>query len=108
MTAVPRHEAARGSMYAVIRTGGRQHRVEKGEKVKIDRLAGDVGASIKFEQVLLLGGDGAPQIGRPLLDGAVVTAKILVQGKGEKIRVFKRRKRKGFHKTIRHRPMYTE
>jgi len=95
-------------MYAVIRAGGRQHRVEKGERLKIDRFDGDIGAAVKFDQVLLVGGEGEPQIGRPVVDGAVVTAKIVAQGKGDKIRVMKRRRRKGFHKTIGHRQLFTE
>ncbi len=95
-------------MYAVIRTGGKQHRVEKGERLRVEKLDGDVGAAVKFDDILLLGGDGEPQIGRPTLDGAQVTAKIVAQGKDDKIRVFKKRRRKGFHKTIGHRQPFTE
>ena len=80
-------------MYAVLRTGGKQHRVVKGERL---------------DDVLMIGGEGDPRIGQPRVEGAVVTAKILSQGLGDKIRVFKRLRRKGFHKTIGHRQPYTE
>jgi large subunit ribosomal protein L21 len=95
-------------MYAVVRTGGKQHRVAKGDRLKVEKLVGDVGAEIKLDDVLLLGGDGEPKIGQPQVAGAVVTAKIVAQGKGPKIRSFKRRKRKGYHRTVGHRQAFTE
>jgi len=95
-------------MYAVVRTGGKQHRVSMGEKVKVEKLEGDVGAEIVLDDILMIGGTDAPKIGRPRVDGARVQAKIVAQGRGDKIRVFKRRKRKGFHKTIGHRQSFTE
>lgn len=95
-------------MYAVVRTGGKQHRVIKGERLKIEKLAGEVGAELKLEDVLMVGGEGDAKIGTPVVEGAVVSAKIVDQGRGKKIRVFKRKRRKGFHKTIGHRQSYTE
>ena len=95
-------------MYAVVRTGGKQHRVEKGERLKVEKLDGDVGSELTLEDVLFVGGEGDPKIGKPQVKGAKVTAKIVAQGRGEKVRVFKRRKRKGFHKTIGHRQSFTE
>jgi large subunit ribosomal protein L21 len=95
-------------MYAVVRTGGKQHRVEKGERVKVEKLPGDVGAELTLDDVLLVGGNGTPKIGLPVVKGAKVTAKIVAQDRGPKIRVFKKRKRKGFHKTIGHRQSFTE
>ena len=95
-------------MYAVIRTGGKQHRVSKGDRLKVDKLEGDVGVEIKLDDVLLVGGEGTPKIGQPIVGGAVVTAKIVVQGKGPKIRSFKRQKRKGYHRTVGHRQDFTE
>jgi large subunit ribosomal protein L21 len=95
-------------MYAVVRTGGKQHRVEKGERLKVEKLEGEVGATLTLDDVLLLGGQGTPKIGTPQVAGAKVTAKIVAQERGPKIRVFKRRKRKGFHKTIGHRQAFTE
>ena len=95
-------------MYAVVRTGGKQERVSPGERLKVEKLDGEVGAEIALDEVLFIGGEGEPRIGQPTLVGAKVIAKIVGQGRGEKIRVFKRRKRKGFHKTIGHRQCYTE
>ncbi len=95
-------------MYAVVRTGGKQHRVEPGERLKVEKLEGEVGAEVTIEDVLLVGGEGEPKIGRPVLSGAKVTAKIVSQGRGPKVLVYKRRKRKGFHKMIGHRQSFTE
>lgn len=95
-------------MYAVVRTGGKQHRVQTGERVKVEKLDGDVGAEVTLDDVLLIAGEGEPKLGRPVVSGAKVNAKIVAQGRGEKVRVFKRRKRKGFHKTIGHRQSFTE
>ena len=94
--------------YAIVRTGGKQHRVTQGERLKVDKLDGEVGAEVVLGEVLLMSGANAPKIGRPTVAGAQVTARIVAQERGPKIRVFKRRKRKGFHKTIGHRQDYTE
>ena len=95
--------------YAIVRAAGKQHRVEAGERFKLDLNAGEVGAEVVFSEVLLLAAAGQePKIGQPLVAGAQVTGKIVAQGRGPKIRVFKRRKRKGFHKTIGHRQDFTE
>jgi len=94
--------------YAIVRTGGKQHRVQAGERLKVDKLEGEVGAKVTLSEVLLIGGAGAAKIGRPQLAGATVTATIVSQARDKKIRVFKRRKRKGFHKTIGHRQDFTE
>ena len=95
-------------MYAVIRTGGKQHRVVAGERLKVEKLAGDVGAELQFTDVLLVGADDDVKIGRPLVEGASVSAKIVTQGRGPKIKVFKRKRRQGFHKMIGHRQPFTE
>lgn len=94
--------------YAIIRTGGKQHRVVKGERLKVDKLDAEVGSELTLSDVLLVGGEGAPRVGQPLVDGAAVKVRIVAHGRGEKIRVLKRRKRKGFRKTIGHRQDYTE
>lgn len=94
--------------YAIVRTGGKQHRVQQGERLKVDKLEGNVGTEVELGDVLLLGGEGDAQVGQPLISGAKVMVKIVTQGRGQKIRVFKRRKRKGFHKTIGHRQYFTE
>src|SRR5260370_8679596 len=66
-------------MYAVIRSGGKQYRITEGDVLRIEKIAGDVGAEVAFEQVLLVGGSGEPKVGRPTLSGAKVTGKILAQ-----------------------------
>jgi len=95
-------------MYAVIQTGGKQYRVKSGEQLKVELLAAEVGATVSFDRVLMLGeGDGV-RVGAPFLDGAAVKATVVAQGRGEKIRIFKLRRRKHFAKTQGHRQGYTE
>jgi large subunit ribosomal protein L21 len=97
-------------MYAVIRTGGKQYRVASGEVVKVERLDGEVGDTIAFDQVLMVGDaqDGAePKIGSPLVEGAQVTAEVLEQGKAPKVLVFKKRRRKNYRRTRGHRQLQT-
>jgi large subunit ribosomal protein L21 len=95
-------------MYAVIKTGGKQYRVKAGEAVRLESLEAEVGATLTFDQVLMLGeGEGA-KIGAPLVSGAAVKATVLGHGRGEKVRSFKMRRRKHYAKTIGHRQNYTE
>ncbi|MEK6245339.1 MAG: 50S ribosomal protein L21 [Pseudomonadota bacterium] len=95
-------------MYAVIQTGGKQYRVKSGEQVKVESLAVEVGATVSFDRVLMLGeGDGV-RVGAPFVDGATVKATVVAQGRGEKIRIFKLRRRKHFAKTQGHRQGFTE
>ncbi len=95
-------------MYAVIQTGGKQYRVKSGEQVKVELLGAQVGASVSFDNVLMLGeGDGV-RVGAPYVAGASVKATVLAQGRGEKVRIFKLRRRKHYAKTQGHRQSYTE
>ncbi|MEE2959420.1 MAG: 50S ribosomal protein L21 [Myxococcota bacterium] len=94
-------------MFAVIRTGGKQHRVISGERLKIEKLVGDVGAEFAFDDILMVGGEEL-KIGQPLVEGASVKAKIVAHGRGKKLKVFKKKRRKGFHKMIGHRQSFTE
>ena len=97
-------------MYAVIRTGGKQYRVASGQVVKVERLEGAVGETIAFDQVLMVGDEqdgGEPQIGSPLVDGAQVTAEVLEQGKGPKVIVFKKKRRKNYQRKRGHRQFQT-
>jgi large subunit ribosomal protein L21 len=95
-------------MYAVIRTGGKQYRVAAGQVVKVERLEGEVGQTIAFDQVLMVGDDGGePTIGSPLVDGAQVTAEVLEQGKAPKIIVFKKKRRKNYRRKRGHRQLQT-
>ncbi len=95
-------------MYAVIQTGGKQYRVKSGEQLKVESLPAEVGAAVSFDRVLMLGeGDGV-RVGAPFVDGAAVKATVVAQGRGEKVRIFKLRRRKHFAKTQGHRQGYTE
>jgi large subunit ribosomal protein L21 len=93
-------------MYAVIRTGGKQYRVAKGDRLKIEKLEGDVGGKVSFE-VLLVGGDGDARVGTPTVDGAAVEAEIVANAKHKKVIHF-RKKKEGWTKKRGHRQPYTE
>ncbi|MBW2268762.1 MAG: 50S ribosomal protein L21 [Deltaproteobacteria bacterium] len=95
-------------MYAVIRSGGKQARVAPGDTLRLEKLAGDVGDSIELSDVLMLGEEGEPRVGTPLVDGAKVRGTILAQGRGDKITVFKMKRRKGYRRKQGHRQAYTE
>jgi large subunit ribosomal protein L21 len=95
-------------MYAVIRSGGKQYRVESGAKLRVERLAADVGAAVSFGEVLLVGDGDAVKVGAPLVSGAQVKATVLAQGRDDKVRIFKLRRRKHYQKTQGHRQSYTE
>jgi large subunit ribosomal protein L21 len=95
-------------MYAVIKTGGKQYRVAAGEKLKIEQLPADVGAEIVLDQVLLVADGDEIRMGRPLLSGASVQAKVLAQGRHDKVRIFKMRRRKHYQKHQGHRQNFTE
>lgn len=96
-------------MYAVIETGGKQYRVEPGQTVVVEKLDADEGASVEFDRVLLVSsGDGADvKIGAPVVSGARVTGEIVEQGLGDKLVVFKFRRRKNYVRKNGHRQMYT-
>ena len=94
-------------MYAVIKTGGKQHKVSEGDVIAIEKINGDKGDAIVFDQVLMVEKDGDIRIGRPVVEGAKVTGEIVAQTKGDKLIVFKMKKRKGFHKKNGHRQQLT-
>jgi large subunit ribosomal protein L21 len=95
-------------MYAVIKTGGKQYRVAAGEKLKIEQLPAEIGAEIVLDQVLLVADGDELRMGRPLLSGASVQAKVLAQGRHDKVRIFKMRRRKHYQKHQGHRQNFTE
>jgi large subunit ribosomal protein L21 len=95
-------------MYAVIQTGGKQYRVEEGNKIRVEKLDGNVGEKIELKEVLFIGGIDSPKIGRPLIPNTKVVAEIIKQDKSDKILVFKRKRRKGFKKLKGHRQPFTE
>ena len=95
-------------MYAVIQTGGKQYRVKSGEQLKVELLPAAVGATVSFDRVLMLGEGEGIKVGAPFVTGATVKATVVAQGRGEKIRIFKLRRRKHFAKTQGHRQGFTE
>ena len=94
-------------MYAVIRTGGKQYKVAKEDVIRIEKISADVGASIEFKEILMLGGTDDPSVGSPLIDGATVAGEVLDQGRSKKIIVFKKKRRKNYRRTKGHRQHQT-
>ncbi len=95
-------------MYAVIKTGGKQYKVCAGEKIRVEQISADIGQDIVIDQVLAVFNGADTQIGTPLLAGAAVKAKVLAHGRGEKVHIFKMRRRKHYQKRQGHRQNYTE
>lgn len=95
-------------MYAVVRSGGKQYRVEPGQRIRVERLAGAVGDPIELDEVLLIGGEGAARIGQPLVTGARALGKIVDQGRARKVMLFKAKRRKNYRRKQGHRQGYTE
>lgn len=94
-------------MYAVIETGGKQYRVQPGETVVVETLPGDTGDAIEFRRVLLISADDSIAVGQPAIEGAVVTGEIVAQVLGEKLVVYKFKRRKNYRKRNGHRQPYT-
>ena len=95
-------------MYAVIQTGGKQYRVKSGEQLLIESLEAEIGATLTFDKVLMLGEGEAAKVGAPYVAGAAVTATVVSHGRGDKVRIFKMRRRKHYIKNQGHRQNYTE
>ena len=95
-------------MYAVVKTGGKQYRVRSGQVIRVEKLDGSVGDTVALDDVLLVGGGESIKVGQPRLAGASVSAQITGQGRAKKIIVFKKRRRKGYHKKQGHRQAYTQ
>ena len=95
-------------MYAVIKTGGKQYKVAPGEKLKVELLPAEVGAEVVIDQVLMVGDGESVRLGQPVVTGASVTATVLAHGRGEKVTIFKMRRRKHYRKHQGHRQGYTE
>ena len=95
-------------MYAIIKSGGKQYRVSAGEKLRVEKLAGEIGSEFSIDQVLLIGAGEDVKVGTPLVSGASVQAKVLAHGLGEKVQIFKMRRRKHYIKHQGHRQGYTE
>lgn len=95
-------------MYAVIKTGGKQYRVAEGDQLRIEKLDAEVGAEVSFDEVLLVGEGESIKVGAPLVDGGAVKAEVVAQGRGDKIRIIKFRRRKHSKKEQGHRQYFTE
>ncbi len=94
-------------MYAIIRTGGKQYRVNPGDVVRVERLEGEVGSTVTLEDVLLVAGEGEARVGAPRLAGASVVGTVVGQDRDAKVRVFKYKKRKHYRRTRGHRQSFT-
>ncbi len=95
-------------MYAVVITGGKQYRVVAGDKLKVEQIPADVGAEVILDQVLMVGEGESVRLGQPMLAGATVKATVVSHGRGEKVKIFKMRRRKHYQKHQGHRQGYTE
>jgi len=95
-------------MYAVIKTGGKQYRVSEGDTLQVEKLAGDPGDEINFDEVLLVGGGDSTSVGTPIVKGAKVKAQIVAHGRAQKLIVFKMRRRKNYRRKAGHRQPYTQ
>lgn len=89
--------------YAIFKTGGKQYRVEKGDKIDVEKLDAEVGDTITFDEVLASGEGDSVQVGAPFVDGGKVTAKVLDQFRDKKVTAFRFKRRKGYHRTKGHR-----
>jgi len=94
-------------MYAVVETGGKQYRVGLGETIKVESLSAEVGGTVELERVLMIVDGQEVRVGQPVLDSASVSTRVVEHGRGEKIRVFKMKRRKGYRRTQGHRQNYT-
>lgn len=95
-------------MYAVIKTGGKQYRIQVGEKLKVEQIDAQNGSELILDQVLMIADGDNVSMGNPLVEGATVSATVLGQGRHDKIRIFKMRRRKHYQKHQGHRQNYTE
>lgn len=95
-------------MYAVIEAGGKQHRVVEGETLKLEKIEAATGASIEFDKVLMAGAGEDVKIGKPVVDGAKVTAEVVGHGRHKKVKIVKFNRRKHYRKETGHRQWFTE
>jgi len=95
-------------MFAIFKSGGKQHRVEKGDTVRLEKLEQEVGAKIEFEEVLLIGEGDNVKIGEPVVKGGKIKAEVVGHGRGEKVKIIKFKRRKHHMKQMGHRQWFTE
>ncbi len=94
-------------MYAIIRTGGKQYQVSPGERLRVEKIEGNIGDSIELSDVLMVVDGENTKVGQPVLEGTTVSAKIVEQGKAKKVIVFKKKRRKGYRVKRGHRQLFT-
>ncbi|MDV7338150.1 50S ribosomal protein L21 [Terasakiella sp. A23] len=94
-------------MFAIVKTGGKQYTVAENDVIVVEKLAGEAGSEIKLEDVLLVGAEGKTTVGTPLVKGASVTAEVIEQGKGDKVIIFKKKRRQQYRRTKGHRQEQT-
>lgn len=94
-------------MFAVIRTGGKQYRVQKDDKIRVEKLDANEGSSVDLDEVLFIGGDKTAKVGEPTVKGAKVTAKVLEQTRNAKITIFKKKRRQNYRRTKGHKQPVT-
>ena len=102
------NESSDGGLFAVIESGGKQHRVACGETVRLERLPGEPGDSVSFDHVLMVGAGGDVLVGAPYVDGGMVSGELVAQGKGRKIRVVKFKRRKNYLRRKGHRQAFSD
>ncbi len=95
-------------MYAVIKQGGHQYKVSPGDVIQVEKIEAEAGQEVSFEEVLLVNSEGGLEIGEPRVTGAAVSVKVLRQGKGRKVKVYKFKRRKGYERRYGHRQPFTE
>jgi large subunit ribosomal protein L21 len=95
-------------MYAIVEIAGQQFKIEKEKKIFVHRLEQNEGEQIEFDRVLLIDNEGEVQVGTPVVEGAKVSAKVLEHLKGDKVKVFKKKKRKGYQKMNGHRQQFSQ
>lgn len=93
--------------YAIFKSGGKQHRVQEGQTIKLEKLPVEVGSQIEFNEVLMLSQEGTIQVGKPLVEGASITATVVEQDRHAKIKIIKFRRRKHHKKQMGHRQYFT-
>jgi len=94
-------------MYAVLKTGGKEYRVSKGDLIRVEKLEGNVGDQVTLQEILMVSKEGEVQVGTPLLTHAVVTGEIVQHAKGKKVLIFKMKRRKNYRRLRGHRQTYT-
>ena len=94
-------------MYAVVATGGKQYKVQEGEILRVEKLAGEIGSQVAFDRVLMLSDGETVKVGQPVLEGVLVKGHIIEQGKNKKILVFKYKRRKRYRRKQGHRQLFT-